>query len=43
MGNEDDLINNFRKQLSKFNEDKLKGNPLTDREFQIIMVIFGIQ
>lgn len=35
--NEEDLINNFRNQLCKFNEEKLKGRPLTDREFQIVM------
>ncbi|HSH35104.1 type I restriction endonuclease subunit R [Schnuerera sp.] len=35
--NEKELIDNFRKQLCKFNEEKLKGAPLTDREFQIVM------
>ena len=34
--NEEDLINNFRTQLCKFNEDKLKGKPLTDKEFQMV-------
>ncbi|MSS43028.1 type I restriction endonuclease subunit R [Anaerosalibacter bizertensis] len=37
INSEEDLKNNFRKQISKFNEDKLKGKPLTDKEFQIIM------
>lgn len=37
INSEEDLKNNFRKQISKFNEDKLKGEPLTDKEFQIIM------
>ena len=37
INNEEDLINNFRKQLSIFNQDKLKGQPLTDKEFQRIM------
>ncbi|HLR20799.1 MAG TPA: type I restriction endonuclease [Tissierellaceae bacterium] len=32
-----DLKDNFRQQLSEFNKDKLKGNPLTDKEFQIVM------
>lgn len=35
--NEEDLINNFRTQLCKFNEDKLKGKPLTDKEIQMVM------
>lgn len=37
ISNQEDLENNFRKQLSLFNQDKLKGNPITDKEFQIIM------
>jgi len=35
--NEEDLVNNFRKQLCKFNEKKLKGKPLTEKEFQMVM------
>lgn len=35
--NEEELVNNFRKQLCKFNEKKLKGQPLTDKEFQMVM------
>ena len=35
--NEDDLKNNFRKQINKFNKDKLKGKDLTDKEFRILM------
>lgn len=34
---EDDLKENFRKQVSKFNRERLKGKPLTDKEFQRVI------
>lgn len=34
---EDDLNKNFREQLNKFNEKKLDGVPLTDKEFERVM------
>ena len=37
INNEAELKANFRRQLSKFNEKSLKGKPLTDREFNIIL------
>ncbi|WP_297418858.1 type I restriction endonuclease subunit R [Clostridium sp.] len=35
--NEEELIENFRVQLSKHNEKKLNGVPLSDKEFERIM------
>lgn len=35
--NEEELKANFRKQLNKFNEKNLKGTPLTDKEFNVIL------
>lgn len=35
------ILANFRKQLNKFNEKKLKGQPLTDKEFK--RVLFATQ
>ena len=37
INNEDDLNKNFKEVLSKFNEKKLNGNPLTDKEFNTIL------
>ncbi len=37
INNEDDLNKNFKEVLSKFNEKKLNGIPLTDKEFNTIL------
>ena len=37
IANEDELVQNFRKQLSLHNELKLGGTPFTDKEFERIM------
>lgn len=37
ISSEEDLENNFRTQINKFNADKLKGKDLTNKEFQILM------
>lgn len=38
INNEDDLKNNLREELNKFNKEKLKGIPLTDKEFNRILI-----
>lgn len=38
INNEDDLNKNFKEVLSKFNEKKLNGVPLTDKEFSRILI-----
>ncbi|WP_195955819.1 type I restriction endonuclease subunit R [Clostridium saudiense] len=38
IDDEDTLKKNFRIQLNKFNEKKLKGIPLTDKEFNRILI-----
>lgn len=38
INNEDDLKNNLREELNKFNKEKLKGTPLTDKEFNRILI-----
>ncbi|MDO5795225.1 MAG: HsdR family type I site-specific deoxyribonuclease, partial [Turicibacter sp.] len=37
VSNEEELVRNFRKQLSLHNEAKLEGVPFTDKEFERIM------
>ena len=37
VSNEEELVRNFRKQLSLHNESKLDGVPFTDKEFERIM------
>lgn len=37
INNETDLINNFRTQLNKHNEEVLAGNPLSDKEFERLL------
>ena len=37
VSNEEELVRNFRKQLSLHNESKLDGMPFTDKEFERIM------
>ncbi|WP_163195243.1 type I restriction endonuclease subunit R [Clostridium thermarum] len=37
ISNEEELVENFRKQLNKHNENKLNGVPLTDKEFERIL------
>lgn len=37
IANEDDLKNNFRKQINKFNTEKLNGKDLSDGEFRVLM------
>lgn len=37
IANEEELVENFRKQLNKHNENKLNGVPLTDKEFERIL------
>ena len=37
INNEDDLKENFRKQLNLHNESKLNGVPLTDKEFERVL------
>lgn len=37
INNETDLINNFRTQLNKHNEEVLDGNPLSDKEFERLL------
>lgn len=37
INNENDLINNFRNQLNKHNEEVLAGNPLSDKEFERLL------
>ncbi|GAA0738661.1 hypothetical protein GCM10008906_16340 [Clostridium oceanicum] len=34
---EEELIKNFRDKLNKYNEKKLEGVPLTDKEFERVM------
>ncbi|MBP2032735.1 type I restriction enzyme R subunit [Clostridium algifaecis] len=38
INNEEELSENFRQQLNKYNEKKLNGLPLTDKEFEHIML-----
>ena len=35
---ENTLVSNFRKQLNKFNDDKLEGKELSDKEFERLMI-----
>ncbi|MDV6377967.1 hypothetical protein ORD22_06780 [Sporosarcina sp. GW1-11] len=37
--NEDALIQNFRTQINRFNEKKLKGKPLADIEFNRLLTM----
>lgn len=37
IANEEELVENFRKQLNKHNENKLNGVPLTNKEFERIL------
>lgn len=37
INSEEELRNNFREQINRFNKDKLKGKNLTDKEFRILM------
>ncbi|ACA55536.1 type I restriction endonuclease subunit R [Clostridium botulinum] len=37
ISTEEELIKNFRVQLNKYNEEKLAGTPLTDKEFERVM------
>ena len=37
INNEEELLNNFRQILNERHQDKLNGQPLTDREFQRLL------
>ena len=38
INNEDDLKKNLREELNKFNKEKLRDVPLTDKEFNRILI-----